>query len=123
MQFLKNTGHRPITIQLILVIPIFLLFSIFQFCIIPCNSVGYGILISLANIILATVINQLSLKIAQQSPKQGIALVFVFAGVRFVMIGVLFAIGIGVLALDAVTMLLAFVLLHVGGQIINLMLK
>ncbi len=117
----KDSKYFPIISQIYLIIPIFILAFIFQLCIIPCNSVGYGVLISLLNIVLATTINQQGHKIAKKSAKQGIALVFVFAGVRFVMIGALFAVGIGLLELNALTMVLAFSLLHLGGQTINLM--
>lgn len=111
---------RNLLVQLSLIIPVFFLFFIFQFCIMSCNSVAYGMAISLLNEIVSLLVAILGQKIIEQKPKQGVALFFVFAAVRFVMIGALFAVGIAVLGLDALTMLLAFVVLHLSGQIINL---
>lgn len=123
MNWLKNTPYRSLWLQLILAVPVFLLLFGGGLGIIFGNSASYGILISVTNAMIVLIINQLGQKIAQTNPKQGIGLVFVFAGVRFVMIGVLFAIGIGWLGLDALSMLLSFIWVHIGGQVLNLMIN
>lgn len=123
MNWLKNTYYRPLWLQLILALPIYLLLFSLGLGIIFASSASYGVLISVTNVIIVLITNQLGQKIAQTNPKQGIGLVFVFAGVRFVMIGVLFAIGIGWLGLDAFSMLLSFIWVHIGGQVLNLMMN
>lgn len=115
--------YRPIAVQLLLLLTIYLLLALCNQCIILSSSAGYGGMIALINAVIVLVINQLSQTVAKKNPKQGVALVFVFAGVRFLLIGVLFAVGIGGLKLDALSMLVVFSILHLGSQVIEVMMN
>ena len=112
--------YKNLLTQISLIIPIFFIFFTFQLCIMPCYSVAYGMGISLLNVCVSTVASVLGSRIADKKPAQGVAIVFILAGVRFVMIGVLFAVGMSVLKLNALNMLLAFVIIHLFGQLANL---
>lgn len=115
--------YRLLFWQLFLIIPLFVFAYLFDLCIIPCKSFLYGVFIAFLNIYLVVLINHIATLIADRNPKKGVAFVFAFAGVRFMLIAVLFAVGLAYFALPAVPMVFAFIGLLIGAQILNFLLR
>ncbi len=109
-----------IILQIFLIIIVFSFIYLFDVCIIYCKSFLYGVFIALLHFLLVTIVNNIALIIADKSPKKGIAFAFLFAGIRFVVVGLLFALGLGFFMLLPVPMLLAFVILYIVGQLLGL---
>lgn len=108
-----------LSIQLLLIIPLFFILLFFEYCIIACNSIAYGVLVSLSNAAVVLIVSIIASRIATNNPKAAIALAFGFGGVRFVMIGALFYLGIKWLNLAALPMLISFAGLHLTAALVN----
>ncbi len=88
----------------------------------PCNALSYGALVAFINTVLVFFMYQLAHKLAGDDAKKEVALTLIFAGVRFLMMGILLAIGFRWIVPSALAMLSGFVVLQFGGQIISALL-
>ena len=106
---------RPFVIQgLIGVIAL----SVFAYYGHPISSL-YGVMIGLANVAMLAFTFEHANKRAAQDPKGGILVLYMSAVIRFVLLAVLFVIGLALLKLDAMPMVVTFVLMTIG-QMFNL---
>ncbi len=109
-----------IILQLFLIIIIFSFIYLLDMRIIVYKSFFYGVFIALLNFLLVTIVNNMALIFADKNPKKGVAFAFIFAGIRFILVGVLFALGFKVLMLSPLPMLLPFAVLYIGVQLLGL---
>ena len=79
----------------------------------------YGVLIGLANVAMLAFTFEYANKKAAQDPKGGILVLYMSAVIRFVLLAVLFVTGLALLKLDAMPMVVTFVLMTIG-QMFNL---
>lgn len=106
---------RPLLIQgLIGVIAL----SVFAYYGHPLSSL-YGLIIGLANVAMLAFTFQRANQKAAQDPKGGILVLYMSAVIRFVLLAVLFVIGLALLKLDPMPMVVTFVLMTLG-QMFNL---
>lgn len=80
---------------------------------------AFGVLIGLANVLmLAYTFDRANAK-AEQNPKSGILVLYMSAVIRFMLLAVLFVIGLAFLKLEPMPMVVTFVLMQIG-QMFNL---
>ena len=82
-------------------------------------SALYGVFIGLANVLLLALTFKHANKKATDDAKMGILVLYVSAVIRFVLLAVLFVIGLALLKLEPLPMVLTFVLMTIG-QMFNL---
>jgi ATP synthase protein I len=107
--------QRPLVVQGLLGIVAVIGFSIYgQFV-----SALYGMVIGVVNVgLLALTFQQASAK-AAIDPKSGILVLYMSAVIRFVLLAVLFVIGLALLKLDPLAVVITFVVMTLG-QMFNL---
>ena len=88
----------------------------------PCHSLSYGALVAFTNTVLVFFAYQLAHQLVGDNARKEVALTAVFAGVRFLIVASLLAIGFRWLVPSALIMLVGFVVLQFGGQIISVLL-
>jgi len=82
-------------------------------------SALYGFLIGILNILMLGLTFKKANNKASESPQTGIMILYMSAVVRFVLLAVLFVLGLSLLSLEPVSVVLTFVLMQVG-QVFNL---
>ncbi|WP_024852125.1 ATP synthase subunit I [Hydrogenovibrio kuenenii] len=82
-------------------------------------SALYGLFIGLVNVILLGLTFQRANEKAAEDPKSGILILYLSAVIRFVLLAVLFVLGLSLLKLDPMAVVLTFVLMQ-AGQMFNL---
>jgi F0F1-type ATP synthase assembly protein I len=110
---LKN---KVIVAQLVLAFLVWFFYNIKN----PDIMLGFSAVLGSSIALINTIVFLLSVKIAQnaQQAKQGIVIAYLFAGVRFVLVGILLVIGI-VSGLMVLPMIVGFVIVQLG-QFVNL---
>jgi F0F1-type ATP synthase assembly protein I len=110
---LKN---KVIVVQLVLAFLVWLFYNIKN----PDIIVGFSATIGSGIALINTIVFLLSVKIAQNAKqaKEGIVIAYLFAGVRFVLVGILLVVGI-MSGLTVLPMIVGFVIVQLG-QFINL---
>lgn len=107
--------QRPFIVQGLLGLVTVIGFSIYGQLI----SAVYGMLIGFVNIgLLALTFQQANAK-AAEDPKSGILVLYMSAVIRFVLLAVLFVIGLALLKLDPLAVVITFVVMTLG-QMFNL---
>ncbi|KDN96138.1 hypothetical protein EI16_07565 [Hydrogenovibrio marinus] len=82
-------------------------------------SALYGLFIGLVNVVLLGWTFQKANQRAAENPKSGILILYLSAVIRFVLLAVLFVLGLSLLKLDPMAVVLTFVLMQ-AGQMFNL---
>lgn len=83
------------------------------------ESALYGVFIGAANVLLLGVTFEKANKRAETEPKAGILILYLSAVIRFVLLAVLFVLGLSLLKFDPKAVVLTFVLMQ-AGQMFNL---
>ncbi|MGE4502979.1 MAG: ATP synthase subunit I [Thiomicrospira sp.] len=83
------------------------------------TSALYGVFIGMANVVMLMLTFRLANQKAAENAKQGILVLYVSAVIRFVLLAVLFVIGLALLKLEPLPVVLTFVLMTIG-QMFNL---
>lgn len=79
----------------------------------------YGVMIGLANMLMLGLTFEFANNKAKEDPKTGILVLYVSAAVRFILLAVLFIIGLALFRLEAMPMVITFVVMTIG-QMFNL---
>lgn len=82
-------------------------------------SALYGVFIGLANVVMLGLTFQRANQKSIKDPKTGILILYLSAVIRFVLLAVLFVLGLSLLKLDPMAVVLTFVLMQIG-QMFNL---
>ena len=82
-------------------------------------SAVYGFFIGIMNVVMLSVTFKKADSTAASDPKSGILVLYLSAVIRFVLLAVLFVLGLQVLGLEAMPMVLTFVAMQIG-QAFNL---
>jgi len=83
------------------------------------NPAVYGFFVGIANVLMLAVTFKKAESKASEDPKMGIMILYMSAVVRFVLLAVLFVLGLSLLGLEPMPVVLTFVLMQIG-QVFNL---
>lgn len=83
------------------------------------DSALYGFLIGIANIVMLGMTFKKADNKAAENPKQGILVLYLSAVIRFILLAVLFVLGLSLFQFEAMPVVLTFVLMQIG-QVFNL---
>ena len=111
-----NKDNRVIIIQLLLTFLVWLFYNFKN----PDIIIGFSAILGSSIALINTSLFVLSTRIAQhrESAREGIVIAYVFAGFRFLLVGLLLVIGIS-FSLSVLPMIVGFVIVHLG-QLISL---
>ena len=83
------------------------------------NSALYGFFVGVLNVLMLGLTFKKANNKASESPQTGIMILYMSAVVRFVLLAVLFVLGLSLLGLEPMPVVLTFVLMQIG-QVFNL---
>ncbi|HBQ44635.1 MAG TPA: ATP synthase subunit I [Thiomicrospira sp.] len=86
------------------------------------ESAVYGMFIGIMNVVVLSLTFNKANDTSKEDPKMGMLILYMSAVGRFVLLAVLFVLGLSLLGLDALPVVLTFVLMQIG-QVFNLVGK
>ena len=108
---MKNSViKKPVKIQLALGVVMLAIFATQSMAV----DALYGVFLGLANVAMLGLTFKLANNKAAEDPKQGVLILYLSAVVRFILLAVLFVIGLAWLKLDPMAVVLTFVVMQIG---------
>jgi ATP synthase protein I len=108
-------SQKSLAIQLAIGVAVVLIFAFMG----QAGSAIYGMLIGLANVLMLTTTFRIANRRSETDPKTGMLVLYMSAVIRFVLLAVLFIIGLALFEFEALPLVITFIAMTLG-QIFNL---